>query len=148
VKLDSGVFDRTDGALRAAADWHRGTQARLERLEQSANQLRVPVLFAQSLYHLRVHIELVRNRVARRSYRDTVTDSAATDRLKSGRRTLLIIRGTRAEASRQARVNAGVCTAAPGKHQGHSSKLKWLELMQPGEARRAHRLVETAEGAR
>jgi TRAP transporter TAXI family solute receptor len=61
----------------------KNVQARLERLEQSASQLRVPVSFAQPLYHLRTHIELVRNRVvARQSPPDTVTDSAATDRLK------------------------------------------------------------------
>ena len=45
----------------------RNIQARLERLEYSANHLRVPVSYAQFLYHLRVHIELVRNRAARQS---------------------------------------------------------------------------------
>jgi TRAP transporter TAXI family solute receptor len=60
----------------------KDVQARLERLEQSASQLRVPVSFAEPLYQLRAHIELVRNRVARRLHPDTVTDAAATDRLK------------------------------------------------------------------
>lgn len=61
----------------------RNVHARLERLEQSANQLRVPVFFAQYLYNLRVHIELVRNRAARQSHPDTVAESAATDRVKA-----------------------------------------------------------------
>jgi TRAP transporter TAXI family solute receptor len=61
----------------------KDVQARLQRLEQSASQLRMPVSFAQPLYHLRLHIELVRNRVARQSHPDTVADSAATDRLKA-----------------------------------------------------------------
>jgi hypothetical protein len=60
----------------------KDVQARLERLEQSASQLRVPVSFAQPLYQLRAHIELVRNRVARQLHPDTVTDATATDRLK------------------------------------------------------------------
>ena len=60
----------------------RNVQARLQRLEQNANQLRVPVSFAQFLYHLRAHIELVRNRAFRQSPPDTVTDAATTDRLK------------------------------------------------------------------
>jgi TRAP transporter TAXI family solute receptor len=60
----------------------KDVQAQLERLEQSASQLRVPVSFAQDLYHLRAHIELVRNRVARQSHPDSVTDAAATERLK------------------------------------------------------------------
>jgi hypothetical protein len=57
-------------------------QARLERLEQSASRLQVPVSFAQHLYHLRAHIELVRNRVVGQSHPDTVTDAAATERLQ------------------------------------------------------------------
>jgi hypothetical protein len=76
LKLIEAELESSDGTAL------RNVQARLERLEQSANQLRVPESFAQSLYHLRVHIELVRNRVARQSHPDTVTDSAATDRLK------------------------------------------------------------------
>jgi hypothetical protein len=60
----------------------KDVQVRLERLEQSASQLRVPVSFAQPLYHLRAHIDLVRNRVARQLHPDTVTDATATDRLK------------------------------------------------------------------
>ena len=73
--------------IEAQLESSRGTlskdvQARLERLEQSASQLRVPVSFAQPLYHLRAHIELVRNRVARQLHSDPVTDSASTDRLK------------------------------------------------------------------
>jgi TRAP transporter TAXI family solute receptor len=42
-------------------------QAQLARLELSASHLQVPVSFAQTLYHLRAHIELVRNRAARHS---------------------------------------------------------------------------------
>jgi TRAP transporter TAXI family solute receptor len=55
-------------------------RARLERLERSASQVRVPESFAQSLYHLRVHIQLVRNRMPRQWHPDSVTDSAAMDR--------------------------------------------------------------------
>lgn len=70
--------------IEAQLESSRGTvskdvQARLERLEQGASQLRVPVSFAQPLYHLRAHIELVRNRAARQSHSDTVTDAAATE---------------------------------------------------------------------
>lgn len=61
----------------------RNVQARLERLEHSANHLRVPVSYAQFLYNLRLHIELVRNRAARQSRPDTVTEPAATDRAKA-----------------------------------------------------------------
>lgn len=61
----------------------RDVQARLERLEQSANHLRVPVSYAQFLYNLRAHIELVRNRAARQSHPDTLAVSAPTDRVKS-----------------------------------------------------------------
>ena len=61
-------------------------QARLERLEQSASHLQVPASFAQTLYHLRAHIELVRNRVLGQSHPDTVTDAAATERMKVGDR--------------------------------------------------------------
>jgi TRAP transporter TAXI family solute receptor len=63
----------------------KDVRARLERLEQSANRLRVPVSFAQSLYQLRVHIELVRNRVARQSHPETVTERLCEDafRLRS-----------------------------------------------------------------
>ena len=56
-------------------------QARLERLEESANNLRVPVSFAQPLYHLRAHIELARNRAARHLH--TVAESAATNRVRA-----------------------------------------------------------------
>jgi hypothetical protein len=38
--------------------------ARLDRLEERANQLRLPVAFASLLYDVRSHIELVRTRLA------------------------------------------------------------------------------------
>ncbi len=76
LKLIESELESSDGTA------SRNVQTRLERLEQSANQLRVPASFAQFVYHLRVHIELVRNRAFRQSHPDTVTDAAATDRLK------------------------------------------------------------------
>jgi hypothetical protein len=38
--------------------------ARLDRLEERANQLHLPVAFANALYEVRTHIELVRTRLA------------------------------------------------------------------------------------
>jgi hypothetical protein len=40
--------------------------ARLNRLEERANHLRVPMSFTQMLYTLRDHIRLVRDRLQRR----------------------------------------------------------------------------------
>ena len=42
---------------------HSQLALRLDQLEERANTLRVPVSFAQMLYTLKVHIELVRQRM-------------------------------------------------------------------------------------
>jgi TRAP transporter TAXI family solute receptor len=67
---------------RSAGTASTDLKARLERLERNASQLRVPVSFAHHVYHLRVHIDLVRNRIPRVSNPGTVDETAATDRLK------------------------------------------------------------------
>jgi hypothetical protein len=54
--------------------------ARLDRLEEHANQLRLPVAFANLLYEARSHIELVRARLAASS---SVRDGAERDRASS-----------------------------------------------------------------
>jgi len=50
----------------AAASGGRERLERLDRLEQRANRLRVPIMFSHFLYTLRAHMELVRGRVTRR----------------------------------------------------------------------------------
>jgi len=51
--------DETESARRSGSDT-RDMIARLDRLEQQANHLRVPVAYASMLYSLRDHIALVR----------------------------------------------------------------------------------------
>jgi hypothetical protein len=43
----------------------RDLSARLDRLEEQANQLRVPRAYASMLYSLRDHIDLVRERLSK-----------------------------------------------------------------------------------
>ena len=54
--------DETESARRAGSDT-RDMIARLDRLEEQANHVRVPVAYASMLYSLRVHIALVRERL-------------------------------------------------------------------------------------
>jgi hypothetical protein len=58
--IEAGLDDRNAG--HAQAD----LLGRLDSLERSANQLRVPVLFSATLYTLKHHIGLVRERLERR----------------------------------------------------------------------------------
>lgn len=59
LKLLEGEADRAAEADRA------GLVDRIDELGERANRLRLPVRFAQSLYHLKLHIRFVRDRLAR-----------------------------------------------------------------------------------
>ena len=59
--IEAGLDDRNAGQGQA------DLLGRLDSLERSANQLRVPVLFSATLYTLKHHIGLVRERLERRT---------------------------------------------------------------------------------
>jgi hypothetical protein len=52
--------DETSRAQYSRSEDKREMNARLDRLEEQANHLRMPVSYASMLYELRAHIELVR----------------------------------------------------------------------------------------
>lgn len=61
LKLLEGELDRL-GPDESAS----GLSSRIDRLEEKASRLRVPVKFTQNLYHLKEHISFVRARLQRR----------------------------------------------------------------------------------
>jgi len=56
---------------------------RLDRLEEKANHVWVPLYYAQMLYTLRMHITLVRERLQKREKVPTVADSVMADKLRT-----------------------------------------------------------------
>ena len=61
-------------------------RARLDRLEERANHLRMPVDFARFLYALRMHIDLVRSRLPQSPEEDVPRASRDTESSAPGRR--------------------------------------------------------------
>jgi hypothetical protein len=59
-------FLETELDRRAATDDTQDLSARLDRLEERANHFRMPNAFTHMLYTLRLHISLVRERLAKR----------------------------------------------------------------------------------
>jgi len=69
LKVLEADFDRLAPGASATV-----LMSRIEQLETRANRLRVPSKFTQSLYHLREHINFVRERVTLRESRLAVVE--------------------------------------------------------------------------
>ncbi len=69
LKLLEEKFDRL-----APGESASGLSARIDQLEAKVNRLRVPAKFTQSLYHLKQHIDFVRERVTLRETSQALAD--------------------------------------------------------------------------
>ena len=73
-----------EGELKTPGHSTDDAVARLDRLEERANQLRLPLAFAHLLYEVRSHIELVRTRLAASNSRRGGTEGDRTSSIHTG----------------------------------------------------------------